>query len=121
MKTRIFGTIVRIVVMAALISCMLLLAVRAYGFGKAVFDERAGTAKNPRTVRFVLKEGNTVTQVADVLAEEGFIDSRLVFIVQKYFYGSKLVPGEYRLNTNMTGKMILDILSGTAVETEEAS
>lgn len=121
MKTRIIGTMIHIVVMVALVSCMLFLAGRAYSFGKAVFDERAGTAKNPRTVRFVLKEGNTVTQVADILEEEGFIDSSLVFIVQKYFYNSTLVPGEYRLNTNMTGKMILDILSGTAIETEETS
>ena len=121
MSTRIFGAVVRMAVLAALISCMFLLAVRAYGFGKAVFAERAGTAKNPRTVRFVLKEGNTITQVADTLEKEGFIDNKLVFIVQKYFYNSELVPGEYRINTNMTGKMILDILSGAAVETEEAS
>ncbi|MCI8466179.1 MAG: endolytic transglycosylase MltG [Lachnospiraceae bacterium] len=121
MKTRIFGLIVRIAVLAALVSCMCLLAVRAYGFGKAVFDEREGTAKKPRSVLFVLKEENTISQVADVLEEEGFIDDSLVFIVQKYFYNSELVPGEYRLNTNMTGKMILDILSGAAVETEESS
>ena len=121
MRMRILGMIVRLTVLAALVSCLFLLAVRAYGFGKAVFDEREGRAKNPRTVRFVLKEGNTVSQVADVLEEEGFIDSSLVFIVQKYFYDCELVPGEYRLNTNMTGKMILDILSGVAVETEGAS
>ncbi|MCI8275521.1 MAG: hypothetical protein HFI66_07910 [Lachnospiraceae bacterium] len=121
MSTRIFKTFFHMVVIAALVSCMLLLAVRAYDFGKAVFDERAGTAKSPRTVRFVLKEGNTVKQVANVLEKEGFIDNSLVFIVQKYFYNCELVPGEYRLNTNMTGKMILDILSGAAVETEEAS
>ncbi len=121
MGTRIFRTVVNVVVLAALASCLFLLAARAYGFGKAVFDEREGTAKSPRTVRFVLKEGNTVSQVADILEEEGFIDSSLVFIVQKYFYDSELVPGEYRLNTNMTGKMILDILSGAAVETEEDS
>ncbi len=121
MGTRVFRTVVNVVVLAAIVSCLFLLAARAYGFGKAVFDERAGTAKNPRAVRFVLKEGNTIGQVADVLEEEGFIDNRLVFIVQKFFYDCDLVPGEYRLNTNMTGKMILDILSGAAVETEDAS
>ncbi|MCI8549268.1 MAG: endolytic transglycosylase MltG [Lachnospiraceae bacterium] len=121
MKTRILGMIVRIIVIAALVSCMFLLAVKAYGFGKSVFDEKEGTAKNPRTVTFVLKEGNTIYQVADVLEKEGFIKDSMVFVVQKYLYGSELVPGEYRLNTNMTGKMILDILSGAAVDTEESS
>ena len=55
------------------------------------------------------------------LKKEGLIDSSLVLIAQKYFYGSSLKAGSYRLNSNMTGKMILDVLSGAAVDTEEAS
>ena len=64
---------------------------------------------------------DNIRQVAEKLKKEGLIDSSLVLIAQKYFYGSSLKAGSYRLNSNMTGKMILDVLSGAAVDTEEAS
>ena len=121
MKTRIFGLIVKFMVAAAILSVLLLVAVKAYDFGKAVFDENPGTAENPRVVTFTVNEGDGVRQVAEALKEEKLIDSEWVFIVQKYFYSAKLLPGEYRLNSNMTGTDILDILSGAAVDTEESS
>ena len=121
MKMRVFGIIFRLAIMAAAVSVILLLSVKAYQFGKAVFDEREGTAENPLTATIEITEDESVSQVAAELEEAGIIDSSCVFIVQKYFYGSKLKVGSYLVNSNMTGKGILDVLSGAAVNTEEAA
>ena len=121
MKKQVFGILLRFAVLAAAVSVILLLSVKGYVFGKAVFDEREGTSKNPYTVTVTVETGEGIRQVAEKLKSEGLIDSPLVLIVQKYFYGSSLKAGSYRLNSNMTGKMILDVLSGAAVDTEEAS
>ncbi|MCD2491420.1 endolytic transglycosylase MltG [Lacrimispora sp. NSJ-141] len=121
MKLRIFGIIFKIALAAAVISLVLLISVKAYGFGKAVFDEKPGTAENPVSVTVEVKEGDGIRQVAALLRQEGLVESTLVFTVQKYFYGSVILPGTYRLNSNMTGKNILDVLSGVAVDTEEDS
>ena len=121
MKKRIFSVLMHVTVLAAVLSVILLLSVKGYQFGKDVFDEREGVSDHPYTVMVTVDSGENIRQVAEKLKKEGLIDSSLVLIAQKYFYGSSLKAGSYRLNSNMTGKMILDVLSGAAVDTEEAS
>lgn len=116
MKTKVWNVIFKIALTFAVVSFVLLVAVKAYYFGKAVFDETPGTAENPYTVTIEIEKGEGIRQVAAQLKEEGLIDSTGVFIVQKIFYDSNLLPGAYRLNSNMTGKDILDVLSGMAVD-----
>ena len=105
----------------AVSSFVLLLSVKAYYVGKAVFDEEPGTAENPRIVTIEIEKGEGIRQVAEQLEEYGLIDSAAVFTVQKYFYGSVLLPGTYKLNSNMAGKDILDVLSGAAVDAGDDS
>ena len=121
MKTRVFSAVFKLALTMAVVSFVLLLSVKAYYFGRSVFDEKAGVAENPLTVTVEVKKGEGVRQVAEELEAEGLIDSALTFVVQKYFYGSILLPGTYKLNSNMTGKDILDVLSGAAVDAGDDS
>ncbi len=121
MKSRVFGVIVKAAVAAAVLSLLLLACVKGYFFGRAVFDEKEGTAENPLSYTIEIAEGDGIFQVAEELEAMGAIDSVWVFVAQKYFYGSQIQPGTYTINSNMTGKDILDILSGAAVDAEEAS
>lgn len=119
MKTRILRLIMKIAISVAVVTCVIVLSVKAYEFGRAVFNEKTGTEENPHEVTLTISEDESVFEIGGVLESEGLIDSTLVFVVQKYYYGSTLVAGTYTLDSNMTGKEILDILSGTAVGAEE--
>ena len=59
--------------------------------------------------------------IAQKLKDAGLIESKWVFAVQKIFYGSRLLPGTYTLDSNMTGKDILDIFSGAAMDAEDGT
>ena len=89
MKKRIFSVLLRVTVLAAALSVILLLSVKGYQFGKNVFDEREGVSDHPYTVTVTVDSGENIRQVAEKLKKEGLIDSSLVLIAQKYFYGKQ--------------------------------
>ena len=61
---RVFSLLFSIVVLAAAVSVILLLSVKAYGFGKAVFSEKPGTAENPVEISYEVQEGAGIRSVA---------------------------------------------------------
>ena len=121
MKNRVFAVFVKAAVTAAVVSLILLACVKGYFFGRAVFDEKRGTDENPLSYTIVIEEGESVLRAADELKDAGLIESKWVFAVQKIFYGSRLLPGTYTLDSNMTGKDILDIFSGAAMDAEDGT
>ena len=45
MKTRILRLIMKIAISVAVVTCVIVLSVKAYEFGRAVFDEKTGQRK----------------------------------------------------------------------------
>lgn len=121
---KITGTIIGVsgkLILYALI--LLLLAegiVRGYSFGHAIFYQTAmEPAPGSNRVLTVTVE-DSGSDVAAALKDLGLIDNELAARFQMKFYEYETVPGTYTLNTSMTSKEILRLLSeGPEEEKEE--
>ena len=65
-----------------------------------------------------MEAGTSVSSVGKELEKDGLINNRYSFIIQAMVYEYEIQPGVYTLNTSMTSREILDVLS-TASESEE--
>ena len=120
---KITGTIIGVsgkLILYALI--LLLLAegiVRGYSFGHAIFYQTAMEPAPGNRVLTVTAE-DSGSDVAAALKDLGLIDNELAARFQMKFYEYETVPGTYTLNTSMTSKEILRLLSeGPEEEKEE--
>lgn len=112
---RVTGAIIRIslrLIIYALIILVLYEGVTiGYEFGHEIF---ASTAMSPapgidKTV--VVEEGESSLQAGKKLEEEGLIHNAYAFWIQSMFYEYDVYPGAYVLNTSMTSKEMLEIMS----------
>ncbi|MDO5417103.1 MAG: endolytic transglycosylase MltG [Lachnospiraceae bacterium] len=82
-----------------------------FRFGHEIFGAKA-VSEPPGIVKtVVVEEGQTGSQVGDMLEKEGLIRNRHAFAVQAMFYDYEIYPGAYVLNSSMTPKEILEELS----------
>lgn len=108
---------IKISVYTLLIVCLVLLAGRGYLFGKAIFSDK-GYEKSPGTdIVITISEGESKMDVAKKLEDKGVVNDKIVFYVQSILYEGKFIPGEYTLNSSLSGEDIIEVLS-TPVETE---
>ena len=117
-KSSALRIVLTISVIAACCCVVAVLCAKGYYFGRAIFEETEGTSEDPVQYTIVINDGTSVTDVAEELEEAGFIDDKLVFTAQKYIYGSVILTGTYVIDSNMTGKDILDVISGLTVDAE---
>ena len=120
---RVTTAIIRISI--KLIACALVILIlyegitRGFAFGHAIFYEEA-VAPPPgvdRTV--VIEEGDSASDVAGLLMDQGLITNEFAFVFQSRFYEyDTFYPGTYELNTSMTSKEILQELN-TRPESQE--
>lgn len=92
---------------------------RGFAFGHAIFYEEAPDAPPGVERTVVIEEGDTASDVADLLMDQGLIVNKTAFLFQSRFYEyDTFYPGTYELNTSMTSKEILQELN-TQPETQE--
>lgn len=98
------------------------LAYVGYDFGYRIFTEKAISSGEGREVPVLVQENMSDREVAQMLAQKGLIrDENLFFLQLKLFdYSGKMVPGVYTLNTNMSPKELMQVMS-TVVEAEEST
>lgn len=113
-------TVLRILVYIVAIILIVWGAKKAYSFGYLIFgDIPTASAENAREVTVIVREGQTVRQVGDMLKEKGLISDGLVFVVQERLYrgtGDEIQPGTYILNTSQDVEEILAVLYGNDTE-----
>ena len=69
-------------------------------------------APGQRHDRDRLNQDTSVSEAAQMLADDGLINSEFAFIFQSMFYDyDAIYPGVYDLNTSMTSKEILQALN----------
>lgn len=90
-----------------------------YQFGYAVFEHEAMEEPPGRERTIIVEEGDTVAEVSEKLAAAGLIADSNMFVVQKYFYGYDIYPGEYTFTTAMTPKEMLVKMSTEPGEEED--
>ncbi|MBD5546226.1 MAG: endolytic transglycosylase MltG [Lachnospiraceae bacterium] len=114
-------TIIKVVVIAAVVMYVFRTATQAYDFGYRVFADQPVSASEGRTITVSVAEDASVKEIAQMLEEKGLIEDANLFVVQELLSAQhgKIVSGIYDLSTDMTAAQMLEIMSPAAVETEE--
>ena len=72
---------------------------RGYSLGHEVFSPTA-VAEAPGTDKeFTIRNGESLSEVAEELEKSGLINNKLIFIIQAKFFDYEVYPGTYTLNT----------------------
>ena len=113
-------TIIKVVVIAAVIVFVFRGATKAYDFGYRVFADEPVSVSGGRTITVGIAEGASVKESAQMLEEKGLIEDAKLFVVQELLsaYHGEILPGIYDLSTDMTAEQMLAIMS-TPVGEEE--
>lgn len=92
----------------------------AYDFGYRVFTETAMEAEPGRDVLVQVDTGTSGKELGETLENKGLIRDAKLFSIQLKLsaYSNKLKPGVYTLNTSMTPKEMMVVMT-TEASTEE--
>ena len=111
-------TIIKVVVLAAVIVFVLRASTTAYDFGYRVFADEPVSVTGGRTITVGISEEADIKDIAAMLEEKGLIADANLFMVQELLsaYHGEIVPGIYDLSTAMTAEEMLSIMSTPAME-----
>lgn len=111
-------TIVKVVVLAAIVMFVLKTSTAAYDFGYRVFADEPVSKTGGRTITVGIAEDADVKDIAAMLEEKGLIADADLFVVQEFLsaYHGEIIPGIYDLSTNMTAEQMLSVMSTPALE-----
>ncbi len=114
-------TIIKVVVVAAIVILIFRGATKAYDFGYKVFADEPVSLSGGRTITVGISENMTITDIAQMLEEKGLIEDAKLFVVQELLsaYHGEIVPGIYDLSTTMKAEEMLEIMA-TPTEDPEA-
>ena len=112
-------TIVKIVILAAVVVFVFRASTQAYDFGYRV--EEPVSSSGGRTITVGIAEDASLKDIAQMLEEKGLIEDSKLFIVQEMLsaHHGKILPGIYDLSTDMKAEQMLEIMSTSAEEEGE--
>ena len=93
----------------------------AYNYGYHIFNQTAVSSGTGRTVTFTVREGDSVSKIAENLSSVGLITDKTLFTLQDRFseFHGMEQPGTYELSTAMTPEEMITIMSGGEKSGEE--
>ena len=114
-------TIVKIVILAAVVVFVFRASTQAYAFGYRVFADEPVSSSGGRTITVGIAEDASLKDIAQMLEEKGLIEDSKLFIVQEMLsaHHGKILPGIYDLSTDMKAEQMLEIMSTSAEEEGE--
>ncbi len=114
-------TIVKIVILAAVVVFVFRTSTQAYDFGYRVFADEPMSVSGGRTITVGIAEDASLKEIANMLEEKGLIEDANLFIVQELLsaYHGKILPGIYDFSTDMKAEQMLEILSTSTEEEGE--
>ncbi len=115
----IIGISFRLIIYAVAILLLYEGATKGYEFGHEIFYASSMEEVPGRDMEITLEPGASVSAVGKRLEKQGLINNQYSFIIQAMVYEYEIQPGTYTLNTSMTSREILDMLSTVAPSEEE--
>lgn len=114
-------TIIKVVVVAAVVILIFRGATKAYDFGYRVFADEPMSLSGGRTITVGISENMTINDIAQMLEEKGLIEDSKLFVVQELLsaYHGEIIPGIYDLSTTMTAQEMLEIMATPIEESED--
>lgn len=91
-----------------------------YEFGYRIFSEAPVESEPGNDVVVQIAEGDSAFDIGKKLEEKGLIRDSELYVAQYYLsaYVDELLPGTYTLNTSMTTKEMLVVMSTPVEDTE---
>ena len=91
-----------------------------YDFGYRIFTEAPVEAEPGNDVVVQIEEGASAFDIGKELEEKGLIRDSVLYVAQYYLsaYVNDLLPGTYTLNTSMTAKEMMVVMSTPVEDTE---
>ena len=91
-----------------------------YEFGYRIFSEEPVESEPGNDVVVQIDEGDSAVDIGKKLEEKGLIRDSELYVAQYYLsaYVDELLPGTYTLNTSMTTKEMLVVMSTPVEDTE---
>ena len=91
-----------------------------YEFGYRIFSETPVESEPGNDVVVQIDEGDSAFDIGKKLEEKGLIRDSELYVAQYYLsaYVDELLPGTYTLNTSMTTKEMLVVMSTPVEDTE---
>ena len=113
-------TIVKIVILAAVVVFVFRTSTQAYDFGYRVFADEPMSVSGGRTITVGIAEDASLKEIANMLEEKGLIEDANLFIVQELLsaYHGKILPGIYDLSTDMKAEQMLEIFNICTIKYE---
>lgn len=111
----------RIILFALIIIGIIKGGQMAYEFGLSVFLEEAVSEEPGRNITVMIEEGTSTSEIGKILEKKGLIRDHRLFYVQVKLskYSNKLKPGTYTLNTSMTAREMMSVMSLEQTEESE--
>lgn len=113
-------TIIKVIVIAAVVMFVFRSATAAYDFGYKVFADKPVSVSGGRTITVGIAQDADIKEIAEMLQEKGLIEDAKLFVIQEFLsaYHGDILPGIYDLNTGMTAEEMLEIMSTPTEEPE---
>ena len=91
-----------------------------YDFGYRIFTEKPIDEVHGKDVEISVSSGDTALDIGEKLEKNGLVRDAELYVAQYYLsaYVDDILPGTYTLNTGMTAKEMMVVMS-TAAEEEE--
>ena len=91
-----------------------------YDFGYRIFTEKPVSKEPGRDVVVQIDAKDSAFDIGDMLEEKGLVRDSLLYTAQYYLsaYVDDLIPGTYTLNTAMTAKEMMVVMSTPVEDTE---
>lgn len=104
-------TVAKIAVVAAVVYYVYLTSVETYMFGHRIFNEPPVSAST-KTVQIIVRESDSVYDIATKLEENRLIADKTIFWVQEWFskHHGDIQPGIYELSPSMTGDEMIQLM-----------
>lgn len=80
---------------------------RGYHYGHEIFAPTPVAKAPGADLEIVIKEGQSVSEVAKELEGKGLIKDNYIFVIQAKLYEYTMHPGTYTMNTSETSKEML--------------
>jgi UPF0755 protein len=109
-----------ILVIVLVIFALAKLGEYAYQFGYRVFTEEPISTEEGSDVIVRIENDMDEVDIGNLLEEKGLVRDGTLFLAQLKLssYSNKLKPGVYTLNTSMTAKEMMQVMSPAEKETE---
>lgn len=117
----VLGTILKVLVAAAVVFLIYRGAITCYDYGYRVFTEEPVSSAGGRTVAVTVTEDMSPLQIGELFKEKGLVRDAKLFAAQYLLseFRADVKPGSFELSTTMTAEEMMEVMASDQTAEEE--